>query len=137
MFSFADHSRETVLIWQNGIFTRERKYAQTKYKYLDIALNGAWWWKAICQEWDCFPALNYFTAGFPSNCKSHSFLVPQCTSLCILSGRRSWHFYLVAQELNLHISLGFLFSPLNLCSSNDLVIATEFCCHTHEAHDKH
>lgn len=37
IFSFADRSRETVLIRQDGIFTGERKYAQTKCKYLNIA----------------------------------------------------------------------------------------------------
>lgn len=36
IFSFADHSRETVLIWQDGLFTGERKYAHTKCKYLNI-----------------------------------------------------------------------------------------------------
>ena len=37
IFSFADRSREIVLIRQDGIFTGERKYAQTKCKYLNIA----------------------------------------------------------------------------------------------------
>lgn len=115
IFSFADHSRETVLIWQDRIFTGERKYAQTKCKYSNItpkwSMHGR---KQFGRSEIAFQLSIILLLVFPSNCKSNSFLVPQCTSPCILSGGRSWHFYLVAQKPNRHISIGLqFFSPLN------------------------
>lgn len=73
--------------------------------------NGACTEESNLAGVDCFPALNYFTASFPSNCKSNSFLVPQCAGPCFLSGGKAWRLYLVAQELNWQVAVGLLFLP--------------------------
>lgn len=118
IFSFADHSRETVLIRQDGILTRERKYVQTKCKYLNIAPKGSTQGgKQFSRSEIAFQLSIILLLVSPPNCKSNSFLLPQCSGPCILSGGRSWHFYLVAQELNRHISVGLLFPTLNYVSA--------------------